>query len=169
MTMPGWYDIMGFADLSARNDEVGIKHSQAYIHSLVEAEISSGIPSTRIVLCGFSQGGAISLFSGLTSPKPLGGIVGLSCYLLLHDTFKKFIPQDDPNRETPIFMGHGDIDSLVLPKWGQMSKDMLSADGYKVDLKFYKGLGHSADPEEIDDVEKYLNERIPPLEDKQAL
>jgi len=160
---------MGFGDLSSRNDEVGIKRSQGYIHGLIDAEVSSGIPSDRIVLGGFSQGGAISVFSGITAPKKLGGIIGLSCYLLMHDKFKESIPADNPNKDTPIFMGHGANDPLVLPKWGQLTKDTLTKEGYKVELKFYPGLEHSADPDEIDDVEKYLNERIPPLGDKQSL
>lgn len=160
---------IGFGDLSSRNDEVGIKRSQGYIHGLIDAEVSSGIPSNRIVLGGFSQGGAISLFSGITATKKLGGIVGLSCYLLMHDKFKESIPADSPNKDTPIFMGHGEVDPLVLPKWGQLTKETLTNEGHKVELKFYPGLAHSADPDEIDDVEKFLNERIPPLGDKQSL
>jgi len=175
MQMPGWYDIVRprdtveFGDLQAGQDEKGILKSRDYFHTLIASEIEAGIPSNRIVLGGFSQGGAMSIFSGVTSPTKLGGIFGLSCYLLLHNKLKEFIPSDNPNKETPIFMGHGDSDPLVKPEWGQMTANYLGKNGWKVDLKMYKGLEHSALPEEIDDVEKYLNERIPPVGDKPTL
>lgn len=105
----------------------------------------------------------MAIFSGITAPKKLGGIFGLSCYLLLHDKLKNFLPDPSPNKETPIFMGHGDSDALVLPRWGELSAETLKNDGFDVTLKTYRGLEHSADPDEIDDVEKYLNKRIPAL------
>ena len=108
----------------------------------------------------------MAIFSGITAPQKLGGIFGLSCYLLLHDKIKTSVPADNPNKDTPIFMGHGDSDPLVLPKWGQLTKERLVQGGWDVKLKMYKGLEHSAVPEEIDDIEAYLNERIPPLGDK---
>jgi predicted esterase len=88
----------------------------------------------------------------------------LSSYLLLHNKIKEFLPSENPNKETPIFMGHGDSDPLVLPQWGQKTAEVLKGEGWKVELKMYRGLQHSADPQEIDDVEKYLNERIPPVD-----
>lgn len=80
----------------------------------------------------------MAIFSGITSPTKLGGIFGLSCYLLLQSKFKEFVPSDNPNKETPIFMGHGDSDPLVLPGWGQMSAEMLKSCGWEVDLKMYR-------------------------------
>lgn len=131
----------------------------------------------------------MSVFSGITAPTKLGGIFGLSCYLLLYTKMKDFVPADSPNKDTPIFMGHGDSDPLVKPQWGMLTASILKESGWKVDLKMYRqvkhrfqmnyktevanlrirGLAHSADPEEIDDVEKYLNERIPPVGDKPTL
>ncbi|KAG9239492.1 acyl-protein thioesteras-like protein [Amylocarpus encephaloides] len=169
MEMPGWYDITQFQDLSGGQDEVGILRSNQYFHGLIKTEIDAGIPSERIVLGGFSQGGAMSIFSGITAPTKLGGIFGLSCYLLLHNKIKDHLPAENPNKETPIFMGHGDRDPLVLPEWGRKTAEVLKGEGWNVDLKFYKGLQHSADPDEIDDVEKYLNARIPAVGDKQSL
>lgn len=169
MSMPGWYDITTFDDLQAGQDEVGIMRSRTYFHNLIKEEIDGGIPSERIVIGGFSQGGAMSLFSGVTCPTKLGGIFGLSCYLLLHNKLKDFVPKDNPNKDTPIFMGHGDSDPLVLPQWGQRTAKVLTEAGWKVDLKMYPGLQHSADPQEIDDMETYLKERIPPLGDKPGL
>ncbi|KAI6713185.1 hypothetical protein JHW43_004270 [Diplocarpon mali] len=166
MTMPGWYDITQFGDLQASQDERGILRSRDYFHSLIASEVQAGIPSERIVIGGFSQGGAMSIFSGITAPTKLGGIFGLSCYLLLHNKIKGFVPVENPNKETPILMGHGDSDPLVKPEWGQMTAKILGEWGWNVELKMYRGLEHSADPEEIDDVERFLNARIPAVGDK---
>jgi predicted esterase len=106
----------------------------------------------------------MSIFAGITSPSKLGGIFGLSCYILLHNKIKEFLPSENPNKATPIFMGHGDSDPLVLPQWGQKTAEILRSEGWNVNLKMYKDLQHSADPEEIDDLEKYLSERIPPVD-----
>ncbi|TVY84436.1 Acyl-protein thioesterase [Lachnellula suecica] len=170
MQMPGWYDITSFDDLVADvHDEVGIMRSREHFNSLITSEIDAGIPSSRIVIGGFSQGGAMSIFSGITAPQKLGGIFGLSCYLLMHNKFKEVIPKDNPNKDTPIFMGHGDRDPLVKPDWGRKTAEVLRKEGWNVTLKTYPGLEHSAAPEEIDDVEKYLNERIPEMGDKATL
>lgn len=80
----------------------------------------------------------MSLFSGITAPQKLGGIFGLSCYLLLHSKFKELVAIDGPNKETPIFMGHGDSDPLVKPEFGQATARFLTREGYKVDLKMYR-------------------------------
>lgn len=161
MRMPGWYDIMSFDDIQQREDEPGIRRSQAYLHSLIATEIEKGIPSERIVLGGFSQGGAMSLMSGVTCPTKLGGIFGLSCYLLLQGKLKDMVPESNPNKATQIFMGHGDSDQVVKYQWGQKTADKLKEWGWTVDFKTYKGLPHSADPQEIDDLEAYIKARIP--------
>jgi predicted esterase len=80
----------------------------------------------------------MSLFSGITAPTKLGGIFGLSCYLLLHNKIKEFVPSEDPNKETQIFMGHGDSDPLIKPQWGQMTANVLKDMGRKVDIKIYR-------------------------------
>ena len=93
MRMPGWYDIKSLDKINERDeDEVGIKRSQEYFHSLIDAEVEAGIPADRVVLGGFSQGGAMSILSGVTYKNKLGGIVGLSCYLLLQGKIKEMIP-----------------------------------------------------------------------------
>ncbi|KAF2017312.1 acyl-protein thioesterase 1 [Aaosphaeria arxii CBS 175.79] len=166
MRMPGWYDIKSLSDLAAREeDEAGINRSKDYFHSLIDAEVAKGIPANRVVIGGFSQGGAMSLLSGVTYKDQLGGIFGLSCYLLLQSKIKGMIPTEAPNQNTPIFMGHGDSDQVVAHKYGQMSADALKALGYKIDFRTYENLVHSADPEEIDHLEAYLNQQIPPLGD----
>ncbi|MCJ1417899.1 hypothetical protein MMC32_004244 [Xylographa parallela] len=163
MKMPGWYDITTFNDLQNAHDEVGILRSRDYFNTLVAEEVAKGIPSTRIVVGGFSQGGAMSLFTGLTSPVKLGGFFGLSAYLLMHHKIKDFVPASLPNKDTPVFMGHGDADPTVRYAWGQQTAAVLKELGYGVDFRTYRGLQHSADPEEIDDLERYLLARLPPL------
>jgi predicted esterase len=79
----------------------------------------------------------MSIFSGITAPTKLGGIFGLSCYLLLHNKLAEFVPESSPNKETKIFMGHGDSDPLVRPQWGQMTAEILKGMGYSVNLKMY--------------------------------
>ncbi|KAL8848925.1 MAG: hypothetical protein Q9221_006083 [Calogaya cf. arnoldii] len=162
MQMPGWYDIIAFDDLAQAQDQPGIIKSRDYFHSLIKAEIDKGIPSSRIILGGFSQGGSISIFAGLTSPYPLAGIFGLSSYLLLADALPKLITPavKSVNSSTPIFMGHGEVDPLVKLEWGQKTAEALKGLGWKVDMRVYKGLAHSADPKEMDDLEGWLSERL---------
>ncbi|KAF2223590.1 putative acyl-protein thioesterase 1 [Elsinoe ampelina] len=176
MKMPGWYDIVrprdiavSFDALQESEDEPGIKRAQDYFHGLIAKEIEAGIPSERIVLGGFSQGGAMSLISGVTSPVRLGGIFGLSSYLLLKGKIRDMVPKENPNKDTVIFMGHGDMDPVVRYEWGQQTAAKLKEWGWNVDFNTYGGLPHSAAPEEINDLEKYLKARIPDQGDKGAL
>lgn len=143
--MPGWFDIkaLGYSvdSLGARSvdeDGPGILESQAYVHSLIQDEIKSGISADRIMLGGFSQGGAMSIFSGLTAPVKIGGIVGLSSWLLLHQSFKDHVPDANLNKGTPILMGHGDMDPLVRYPLAQDSEAALKKMGYDVTFKTYK-------------------------------
>ncbi|KAL8686837.1 MAG: hypothetical protein Q9218_006827 [Villophora microphyllina] len=169
MRMPGWYDIVrlgdpsiAFDDLAQQQDQPGIFRSKDYFHSLIKAEIDKGIPSNRIVVGGFSQGGSLSIFAGLTSPFPLAGIFGLSSYLLLGPSLPQLLTPKVKavNTPTPIFMGHGDSDPLVRLEWGQETAKVVRELGWTVDFRVYKGLQHSADPKEMDDLEKWLEERL---------
>lgn len=166
MKMPGWYDLKSLSTLDDRDeDEEGIRQSRDYFHSLIDQEVEKGIPADRVIIGGFSQGGAMSLFSGVTYKNQLGGIIGLSSYLILRKTIKDMIPTHNPNQNVPIFMGHGDADPVVAHKWGKLSAEELEKHGFTVDFRTYKGMGHSADPSEIDHLEAYLNKQIPPLGD----
>jgi predicted esterase len=91
--------------------------------------------STRIVLGGFSQGGAMSVFTGLTGDKKLGGVFGLSCYLLLSDRIKSFIPEQWENKNTPFFLAHGDEDDVVKYQYGSQSAEKLKELGL-TDVEF---------------------------------
>ncbi len=112
--------------------------SRDYFHGLIQKEIDAGIPADRIVLGGFSQGGAMSIFAGLTAPVKLAGIVALSAYLLLSVKFKDLVPKPEFNKETPIFMAHGDEDPLIRPDLGKMSHDTLVGLGYNVTRRVYE-------------------------------
>ncbi|KIV85662.1 hypothetical protein PV11_01330 [Exophiala sideris] len=169
MRMPGWYDIVrrrddsDFSDLNQQQDETGILRSRSTFTKLITDEVAAGIPSNRIILGGFSQGGAMSLFTGVTTPHKLGGVFGLSCYLVLANKIKELAKEaSDANKDTPFFMGHGDADEVVKYRWGQRTAEMLKNElGHKVEFKTYKGLPHSADMKEIDDLEEFIKRCLP--------
>ncbi|KAF7715348.1 Acyl-protein thioesterase 1 [Penicillium ucsense] len=175
MSMPGWYDIAHLGrDLdfqkSARNqDEPGILRSREYFNSLIKQEMDKGIKPSRIVLGGFSQGGAMSVFTGVTGPEKLGGVFGLSCYLLLSDRIKNFVPENWPNKNTPFFLAHGEDDEVVNFAYGDQSAKLLKEIGLEnVTFNKYSDLGHSADPDEIADLEKFLEKTLPAGGDEPA-
>jgi len=124
--------------LRRSEDKDGILKSQEYFHSLVQAEVDAGIPADRVVLGGFSQGGAMSLFSGLTFKSKLAGIVGLSCWLPLSGSLASYVPEDTPHKETKIFLGHGDEDPLVPLALAKFSLEFLKNLGYDASLTEYR-------------------------------
>jgi predicted esterase len=135
---PSQVSIDGTPDSLRRSeDEAGILLSQRYFHSLIQSEIDSGIPSDRIVLGGFSQGGAMSMFAGLTAKVKLAGIVALSSYLLLSLKFAELVPKPPVNKETPIFMAHGNMDMVVHSAIGMKSFELLKELGYNATMKVY--------------------------------
>ncbi|GMF74209.1 unnamed protein product [Aspergillus oryzae] len=106
-------------------DEPGILRSREYFNTLIKEQIDQGINPSRIVLGGFSQGGAMSVFTGVTNKEKLGGVFGLSCYLLLSDRIKNQIPEDWPNKKTPFFLAHGTDDDVVKYEFGKTSSKLL--------------------------------------------
>ncbi|KAI0019052.1 Phospholipase/carboxylesterase [Xylariomycetidae sp. FL0641] len=172
MPMPGWFDIYALSgkieDIRANQDESGILTTREYLNGLIQSEIDAGVPANRIVLGGFSQGGASSLFTGLTAKVKLAGIVALSSWLPLDAKFPDFVKESDNNRDTPILMCHGDMDPVVPTPLGKMSFDMLKSQGFSASLKMYPGMGHSACLEELDEVEAFLRSRLPPQEEKKS-
>lgn len=159
MQMPGWYDIKSFDTLNRSDDEPGILRSRAHIHDLINQQIQDGIPARRIILGGFSQGGAVSLFSGLTFTERLGGVFGLSCYQLLDSKFN-ILREETGNNKPPVFMGHGQDDPLVRCDWGRQTAKGLRDRGFEVVFNEYPGLPHSAAPEEIDQLEAWVAARL---------
>lgn len=127
--------------------------------SLVESEIKEhNIPSDRIIVGGFSQGGAISIFTGLTIQRKLAGIFGLSCYLLMGNKISELSKEaNNINKETPFFLAHGDADPVVRYDWGKKTAQVVEKDlGHNVEFKTYRNLPHSAALEEIDDLEAWI-------------
>jgi len=161
MEMPGWFDIVSLADIQSAEDEAGILASSQSIHAIIEEQINKGISSERIILGGFSQGGALALLSGLTSKNKLGGIVGLSTWLPLHQKIKSLVSEE--NKNTDIFQAHGGSDRVVQYRWGERTKGILQEElGHNVEWHSYPQLEHSADPQEIADMEKWLHTKLPP-------
>ncbi len=151
--MRAWYDVRGFDRLD--QDEVGIRRSAEGIGALVEREQARGIPNRRVVLAGFSQGGAMSLFVGLRRRERLAGIMCLSGYLVLDATLA--VEAGAESRETPIFQAHGTNDPMVSRALGRGSFDLLSAGGFSAEWHEYP-MGHSVCLEELQDIGSWLGQ-----------
>jgi phospholipase/carboxylesterase len=152
MRMRAWYDIAA-TDLTNRADLAGVRESQAQLEALIERENVRGMPSERIVLAGFSQGGAIALYTGLRHRESLTGIMALSTYLIAPD--KLAVEASAANRGVPIFMAHGTADPVVRFQWGEASKRMLEAAGYAVEWHTYR-MEHSVCLEEVQAIGAWL-------------
>jgi phospholipase/carboxylesterase len=150
--MRAWYDIIAL-DRRAPQDESGIRASQATIDTLIRRESARGIASERIVLAGFSQGGALALFTATRYPHKLAGIMGLSCYQLLAQRFDaERLPA---NQATPIFLAHGLEDPVVAPLLGEETRAQLEAAGYAVEWHAYS-MPHAVCPQEVADIAAWL-------------
>ena len=150
--MPAWYDIRG-TDLVSRQDTDGIQQSARAIAALIEHEAARSIPYERIVLAGFSQGSAMALHTGMRFPQRLAGIMALSGYLPLADTFAS--ERHPANAHTPIFMAHGSMDPVVALARGETSRDLLNKLGYPVQWHTYP-MQHSVHPREVADISLFL-------------
>ncbi|HWA13656.1 MAG TPA: alpha/beta hydrolase [Burkholderiales bacterium] len=150
--MRAWYDIYG-QDLVRREDERGIRESQDLVEALIAKEGGRGIPPNRIVLAGFSQGGVITLQTGLRQPKPLAGLMALSCYLPLAATVDK--ERNAASQGVPVFMAHGSADDIVPMARGAAARDKLTALGYDVEWHQYP-MPHSVHPDEVADIGAFL-------------
>ncbi len=154
--MPGWYDINGI-DRNAIQDVEGIRDTTREIHAIIDTEITQGIPSNKIVLAGFSQGGAIALFAGLTYHKTLAGILPLSTYLPIADVFRQ--ERHVANQKTPILMVHGTEDNIVSLEFGQHSETALKEMGYAVTWQTYP-MAHSVCKPEIELISQWLQQKL---------
>jgi len=134
MVMPAWYDIRA-GDLSTRHDQDGIRLSARQIEGLLAREKERGIPAERIVLAGFSQGGAIALHVGLRHAEQLAGVIALSTYLVLEHTLDE--ERSAANTGTPIFQVHGSLDPVVEVQRGEACRDQLAAAGYTLEWSTY--------------------------------
>ena len=150
--MRAWYDVFGFEGVR-REDDTGVRASQASVQELIARERSRGIPAARLVLAGFSQGGAIALQTGLRHPERLAGIMALSTYLPLASTVAA--EASAANRGVPIFMAHGRHDDLIAIERAMISRDVLRKAGYEIEWHDY-AMAHAVCPEEIDDIAAWL-------------
>jgi len=154
MPMPSWYDLFGL-DESSPEDTAGIINATKRIDAIIDA-LPESVPADRVVVAGFSQGGALALTVGLRSSKKLAGVASLSGYLPLRTDY------DDKELNTKeVFMAHGDQDNIVSPRLGQASAGILKGLGLQVETQIYKGLAHSANDKELADFAAFLKRVLP--------
>ena len=151
-TMPAWYDILG-ADLVSRQDEAGMRQTQAAMEAIIANEKARGMAASRIVLAGFSQGCAMALMAGLRHGERLAGIAGLSGYLPLAE--KTAAEGSAANQDVPIFLAHGVRDGVVALPRAVATRDALTALGYPVEWHEYP-MEHSVCPQEVADLQQWL-------------
>lgn len=151
--MRAWYDISMMNDLTRLPDEGGIRESQAMVETMIAREAERGVPAGRVVLAGFSQGGAIALQTGLRHADRLGGIMALSTYLPLQESLEAEAAA--ANRATPILMVHGSQDPVIPQRLAEQSRDALKARGYEVEWHSWP-MPHAVCPEEIEAIAAFL-------------
>ncbi len=154
--MRAWYDIRS-AELNQEQDEIGTRQSEQQLRAWIKHEIAGGIPPERIILAGFSQGGAIVLHTGLRYPEPLGGLMALSTYLPLADTVAD--EKHAANADLPIFMAHGKEDPIIPLSLAEQSRETLTTLGHPVEWHQYP-MQHSVCMEEIAAITGWLRERL---------
>ena len=160
MSMRAWYDILHMdlggsagAQTLPREDTKGLRASQAMVDALVAAQVANGIPASRIVLAGFSQGAAMTLMTGLRQPSRLAGLIALSGYLPL--SRELVAERHAANADVPIFMAHGSYDPVVRLERALQSRDALTALGYDVEWHAYP-MQHSVCGEEVAAIAAFL-------------
>ncbi|MEO6929897.1 MAG: alpha/beta hydrolase-fold protein [Casimicrobiaceae bacterium] len=156
MPMRAWYDIKA-ANLNERADLAGVRRSQTQVEALVAREKSRGIVTRRMLIAGFSQGGAIALYAGLRHAERLAGVIALSTYLI--DGAGLATEAAAANRDVPVFMAHGLYDPVVQLAWAQGSQAALVAQHYAVEWHTYP-MQHSASVEEVADIGKFLERAL---------
>jgi len=155
--MPAWYDIISLDGTTRQVDEAGILRSRDAIRRLVARENRRGVPCSRIVIAGFSQGGAIAYATALTHPEPLAGIVALSTYIPSPALIET--EATAANRAVPIFAAHGSLDDVVAPELGRRARDFLAARGHAPEWHEYP-MPHSVCIEEVREIGRWLGERL---------
>ncbi|MHB1373990.1 MAG: alpha/beta hydrolase [Thauera sp.] len=152
--MRAWYDIISLAPNARRIDETGLLESRTFVRRLIEREAARGIPSERVILAGFSQGGAVAYLSALTHPAPLAGVIALSTYIpsarLITDELA------DANRQIPVFAAHGTDDEVVSLELGEQALALLHALGVEPEWRTYD-MPHSVCMAEVADIGAWLS------------
>jgi phospholipase/carboxylesterase len=152
--MPSWYDIFELA-LDRKIDTTQLRVSAAQTQALIEREIERGMPSEKIVIAGFSQGGAVAYEAALSFAKPLAGLLALSTYFATHET----LVENAANKKIPILIQHGSGDFVVDEVLGQRAYRELSDRGYSVKYETYN-MDHTVCAEQVDDIREWLLERL---------
>jgi phospholipase/carboxylesterase len=155
MRMRAWYDITDGA--IRREDENGVRASQKLIEALIAREKERGTEAKRLVLAGFSQGGAIALQTGLRHPQRIAGVMALSTYLPIADKFAA--EASAANKDSPIFMAHGSYDPVIPLARAEQSRGILQSLGYAVEWREYP-MPHSVCPEELADIGAWLRKAL---------
>uniref|UniRef100_A0A3Q2X7V3 palmitoyl-protein hydrolase n=2 Tax=Haplochromini TaxID=319058 RepID=A0A3Q2X7V3_HAPBU len=157
--MPAWFDLMGLSPDSPE-DESGIKKAAENIKAIIEHEARNGIPPNRIILGGFSQGGALSLYTALTCQHQLAGVVALSCWLPLHRSFPS---ASSGNKNLPILQCHGEMDAMIPVQFGAMTAEKLKSivNPQMITFKTFPGLPHSSCPQEMAAVKEFIEKLLP--------
>jgi phospholipase/carboxylesterase len=154
MVMPAWYDILAM-DIDRKVDEAGVLASADAVDALIEREIARGIPSERIIIAGFSQGGAVAYQAALRHPQPLAGLLTLSTYMAMPVT------PSNANASLPVMICHGSMDPMVPEQLGQRAAATLTELGYSPQYKSYP-MEHMVCLEQIRDIGQWLTERLRP-------
>jgi phospholipase/carboxylesterase len=157
MAMRAWYDIKGL-DRQAAEDVAGFREADTEVRQLIAREEKRGIPANRVVLAGFSQGGAVSLYAVPRLTLNLAGVMALSCYLPGQRSFGA--ERSPTNNATPIFMAHGQGDNVLPISMGMQARDFLKAQGYEVEWHDYP-MAHAVCAPEIADIRKFLFRVLP--------
>ena len=152
--MPAWYDIKN-VDLHNRADMNGVNQSECLVRALIQEQIDNGIAASNIVLAGFSQGGVMSLYTGLRFEHTLAGIMALSCYLPIKDQLPSQL--STANLNTPILQHHGAHDDVVPMSAGRMANELINNKGYNTQWKTYP-MAHSVMPEQLNDIGTWLTD-----------
>ena len=169
MPMPSWFDISSLT-LEGTEDEEGLLKSSSELNKLITQEVENGVPSHRIVIGGFSQGGSLSFLVGLSSERKLAGLVSLSGWMSLRSKMKSMLGPH--HQHLPIFQAHGLDDPIVQFKYAQRTNEFTKELGFKdttkenpkphsISFNTYDGIGHGACKEELDDLYEFLNKVIP--------
>lgn len=154
MVMRAWYDVREDAG-ERREDEAGVRASQKLVEALIAREQSRGVAANRLVLAGFSQGGAMALHTGLRHPERLTGVLALSCFLPLADQLAS--EASLANRDVPIILAHGTHDAVIPIARARHARTVLEGRGYRVEWREYP-MPHAVCPEEIADIGRWLRE-----------
>ncbi|WP_275286121.1 alpha/beta hydrolase [Halomonas elongata] len=154
MVMPAWYDITEMS-LDRKVDEAQLKASAERLQGLIQEQIDHGIAPERIIIAGFSQGGAVAYEAALSFPRRLGGLLAMSTYLATADSLE----YAEANRDLPIEVHHGNVDPVVPESLGRAAHDRLQNMGYPIEYRQYP-MAHAVCPQQVADIGRWLSARL---------